>query len=611
MIKKLLIILFMCPLFSIGQTFTNATWTPIPETNADIVVPVLVNGLPSNTGTSFGLVSVCLNITHTYVAELVVKLQSPNGTIVLLSDQKGGSGEGYINTCFAENGVNGYINTGVAPFLGSYYPQESLNNFNAGENPNGTWNLILRDVFSPLDTGSLHYVSLTFGLNPPPDPAVTGGPCSASNPSGCQCPDSNSTNCDLLPDLTASALIIQNTRVEFPGHITLGNATPNIGWGPMEIHGIQSCFCDTVAVPCSTTLCPDGSAPKQLLNQRIYHRNANSMTTYDRPAGTMSYHPTHGHVHVDDWAVFTLRVATPNPDASTWPIVGSGTKVSFCLINLGDCDSHPGYCVDNQGNTLLKADIPNSDFGSVSGCGANQGIYVGNLDIYSSGLNGMGVILPPDICNESYYIVSITDPNNNFLESDETNNWAKTPITLQQQLSNDHFQQAGFIYSVSGDRIDVFANALNPDSMVWVWGDGSSTTTAGTLAHHIYSSPGTYVVYSYAYNHCGPAVDADTISIIPVGINTTFETVVSFKAYPNPSKGNSWLTYTLINKSHVKLEVFDQVGKLIKTLVSENQSQGKFRYQFDPESENLPAGVYFARLSTTDKTMNLRMVFVN
>src|SRR5204862_230745 len=159
---------------------------------------------------------------------------------------------------------------------------------------------IVRDVFTPADTGSVHYFNITFGLNPPPDPPVSAGPCSSSNPGGCQCPDGVSTNCDLLPDMTASALIIQNTKVEAQGNITLGNATPNIGWGPLEIHGIQSCYCDTDSVPCSTSLCPDGTYPKQLVNQRIYHRNGNTMSYYDRRAGTMSYHPGHSHVHVDN-----------------------------------------------------------------------------------------------------------------------------------------------------------------------------------------------------------------------------------------------------------------------------------------------------------------------
>ncbi len=500
---------------------------------------------------SFGIVSVCLNITHTYVSQLA---------------------------------------------------------FNNGQNPNGTWNLIVRDVFIPTDTGSFHYINITFGLNPPADPASP-GPCGTGNPGGCQCPDGISSDCDLFPDMTASALIIQSQHTEYPGHIAVANATPNIGWGPLEVRGIQSCFFNGAPVSCSTVTCPDGSTPKQLVNQRIYHRNGNTMTHYDHPAGTMSFHPTHNHFHIDDWSLFSLRVATPNPDARTWPIIGTGTKQSFCLINLGDCDSYPGYCVYTTGAIVYKTNVPNADFGVVSGCDSTQqGIRVANLDIYSEGLNYPGIILPSGICNEQYYIVSITDFNNNFIESDENNNWVKVPITLTHQLSNDHFQDAGFFYTLSGTRIDVFANAVSPDSMVWVWCDGTSSTTAGIITNHLYNSPGTYVVYSYAYNHCESSVMAEAISILPTGVNFPVETVVSFNTFANPSKGNIGLSYTISNKSGVLLEVFDQVGKLVKRMVNAEQLPGKYLYQFDPLAENLPAGVYVTRLSTDDKTMNLRMI---
>src|SRR2546423_1424911 len=122
MIKKLLFIL-LCPFLVKAQTFTNTIWTPIPNNNTEISIPITVSGLQPNADSSFGLVSVCLNITHTYVSDLIIKLQSPSGEIIVLSDQKGGNGSGYSNTCFQENASNGYISTGVAPFLGSYFPQ--------------------------------------------------------------------------------------------------------------------------------------------------------------------------------------------------------------------------------------------------------------------------------------------------------------------------------------------------------------------------------------------------------------------------------------------------------------------------------------------------------
>lgn len=264
------------------------------------------------------------------------------------------------------------------------------------------------------------------------DVSVSQEHCSIRNPAGCECPD-GSEECDLLPDMTASALTIQNQHYEYPGYLRLSNTTPNIGWGPLEVHGTGSCFCDTDSVPCSTPACPDGSIPKELITQRIYHKSGRIMTYYDRPAGTMSYHPSHRHVHVNNWGAFTLRKDNGDPNPLNWPIVGPGTKMSFCLINTGDCTSDYGSCVDPEGNIITMDDIPNAPFGVVSGCGKDQSIYTGMLDFYNSSLPGMRIDFP-NICNGDYHIVSITDPDNYFLESNEDNNWVAVPATLTRQL---------------------------------------------------------------------------------------------------------------------------------------------------------------------------------
>jgi len=592
-----------------AQTFTNSNLVPIPNNNTDISIPIPVGGLVSSIDSSFGLGAVCLNISHEYTADLLIRLRSPDGKIVILADAKGGSSNGYPGTCFQENGTGGWIHLAPTPFSGSYFPQESLNNFNDGSNPNGVWELLIRDIFTPADTGSIHYVNLTFMFNPPPDPSASSGPCSASNPMGCQCPDGVSTDCDLLPDMTASALCIQNDHTEFPGNITLANATPNIGYGPLEIHGTGSCYCDTVAVSCSTPVCPDGTSPDELVTQRVYHRSNNSMTYYDRPAGTMSFHPTHGHVHVDNWADFTLRRGTSDPDARNWPVIGEGTKVSFCLVNLGDCDSDFGYCVDSMGNSLGKADIPNSDFGTVSGCSRDQGIYVGNLDIYSSGLNGMGIILPPNTCNGDYFIVSITDPNNNMLEMNEDNNWVAVPITLTQQSAGS-FPVMGFMYTVNANTANMVANAVGADSLVWNWGDGSADeTTTNILLPHTFPGPGTYTVTLTAYNQCGPTVTIEDVVILPIGTGISEnEKLLALKVYPNPTRGTFTISYFLGGSDNVTYTISDLTGRVLDEHNTLMQTAGKHEVNIVAQDKGMSPGIYNFKLMTSNTMQTIRLI---
>lgn len=606
--KKLITLVLMLPLLTVAQTFTNSASMPIPPNGTELRIPVVVSGLPSAISPSFGLSAVCFDITHQADVNLRIQLESPNGSKITIVDQKGAGGDNFTSTCLQENAMNGWIMTGVAPFLGSYYPLQSLNLFNNSQDPNGTWNFIVTDLFIPADTGSFHFVNLTFSINPPADPTSTSGPCSDTNPGGCQCPDPNSFDCDLLPDITSSALSIMQDNHEYPGHITVGVATPNIGWGPLEIHGIQSCFCDTVQVNCSTTLCPNGNPPTQLVNQRIYHKNANTMSYYDRPAGTMSYHPSHQHIHVDNWLDYTLRTWSPDPDERNWPIVGNGTKMSFCLINLSDCDSWYGFCEDTLGNVLTRTNFPNADFGHVSGCSNDQGIYVGNIDEYNSGLNGDGIIAP-DVCNQTYYIVAITDPLDNFIETNELNNWAAVPITLTQQNPGT-FETSGFTYAVNGNTIQAMSNGTTSDSCVWVWGDGSSNTYYSTQASHTYTGNGDYVVFHYAYNHCGPTVSADTIHILNTGLNTLNNPVLSLSLAPNPARDKAVLDYTLVQQTEVSIQVLDSYGKLIRDLQYGIQLPGKYRVAMPAHEEGLTSGIYYVRVNSNHSSQNIRWIIM-
>ncbi len=599
---------FLFPSLLFAQAFTNDTLYTIPVNGDTLSIPINVSGLPNATNSSFGLVSVCLDIRCTTVADLRVMLRAPNDSLIMLADQKGGDGGGYYGTCFEENATNGWIYQGTPPFIGSYYPEQSLNIYNAGLNPNGVWSLVVKDLFLFSDTGSVDYFSITFGSNPPPTPVFTG--CSYANPAGCKCPDGVSTDCDLLPEMTASAKDILLHHIETPGHVIFSNSTPNIGWGPLEVHGIDSCFCSTTPVSCLDTLCPDSTPVMRLVNQRIYHRSGNIMTYYDHPAGKMFYDTDHGHTHIDNWSSYTLRRSTPSPDATTWPVIGSATKTSYCLINLGDCDFEYGYCVDSAGHVLHNADIPNANFGTVSGCGTDQGIYPGNLDTYDEGENAPGIILPAGTCNGDYYIVSITDPDNHFLFQDHKNNWVAVPVTLSLQTAGN-FETGGFSFSVAGNDVTFMANAATADSCVWIWEDGSGfSTTLTSNASHTFPSPGSYIVWCYAYNHCGPTVSVDTVNILPVGLNDKLESVVSFNIQPNPAKDNAIISYTLVNATDVNLEVFDAIGNRLKLMINSNQHPGKYQVLFDAKSDQLSQGIYIIRLSSGNKIFNKRLVLL-
>lgn len=608
--KQILLYVFIFLSFFVnGQTFTNSSGGSIPDNNTQVCFPVTVSGLPTQIDTSaFGLVQVCINVTHTYIGDLKIWLKSPDGDSILLVNHNGGGADDFSNVCFAANGADGAISAATAPFSGTYAPLESTNLLNNLQNPNGVWDLCLQDEVL-YDYGNLNSFSITFGANPPADTIFTGGngnpnACSLTNGAACVCPDGSQV-CDLLPDMTASALIIQNEHTEYPGYMTLSNATPNIGWGPMEIHGSDSCFCGTQPVPCSTLVCPDGSTPKQKLIQTIYHKNNGTITSTDvLTTGMMSYHSDHSHIHVDNWAEFTLRKATSNPDATTWPIVAAGTKVSFCLVNLGDCTSNNGYCRDgNSGPVLTQADIPNSPFGMVTGCGHDQGIYVGNLDVYGQHLPGMSIDLT-GVCNGDYYIVSITDPDNDFLESDETNNWAAAPVTLTQQLGGP---VASFTYTMSGGTQVQFANPPNiSNTYQWYFGDGSSSANQNPA--HTYTMNGEFPVTLIVSSDCGSDTTMHLITVNSVSVEESAVAALGYSIYPNPLAASATVSYYLAEKSEVNFDLYNTIGEKVYSISKGVQDSGHYEFNFDTKDISLKAGVYIMQLKTKNKNASIRLV---
>ncbi len=599
--KKLILSLLLFPAYFSAQTFSAAGGS-IPDSNTEVCFPVTVSGLPTQIDALFGLSQVCINLTHTWDGDLKVRLKAPDGTIILLANNNGGSGDNYTNTCFAMNATTA-IGAGTPPFTGTFIPFQSINLANNNQNPNGIWYLCVIDEV-PADAGTLISFNITFSANPPADPIVItpAGPCSMTNGMGCFCPDSTQI-CKLLPDMTASAQIITAQHTETPGLLTLSNATPNVGWGPMEIHGSNSCWCDTVNVACTTPICPDGSYPKEKLLQTIYKKNNGVITSFDTlTTGMMSYHPSHGHIHVDNWAEFTLRTSTSNPDATTWPIVAAGSKISFCLINLGNCTSDYGYCRDgNYGAIMTMADIPNSPFGMVSGCGPDQGIYVGNLDIYSQGLAGMSIDLT-GVCNGDYYIVSITDPDNNFIEQNETNNWAAAPITLTMQTSAP---VASFTYTGS-PNVQFYNTASITYTYQWYFGDGGMSTSQNP--NHIYLTNGIYNVTLIVGSPCGNDTTTQIITVTGVGIDESSAALLGYSIYPNPIQDVSTITYFLSEKSDVNFELYNIIGEKIHSIKKGVQEMGHYEFNVNIKDIGLKSGVYIMQLKTQNKLAAIRIV---
>jgi len=100
-----------------------------------------------------------VDISHTYVEDIELNLESPSGTVITLVSRIGGSGNDFNHTIFDDDSKLS-ITHGWPPFLGSYRPIQPLRTFN-GENTSGVWKLYVIDHQSSIDDGVLNSWKLT------------------------------------------------------------------------------------------------------------------------------------------------------------------------------------------------------------------------------------------------------------------------------------------------------------------------------------------------------------------------------------------------------------------------------------------------------------------
>jgi len=64
--------------------------------------------------------------------------------------------------------------------------------------------------------------------------------------------------------------------------------------------------------------------------------------------------------------------------------------------------------------------------------------------------------------------------------------------------------------------------------------------------------------------------------------------------YPNPFNPSTSICYSLPNRSHVTLSVYNTLGQQVAQLVNEESESGYHEVQFN--ATNLASGIYFYRL---------------
>lgn len=166
-----------------AYSYQSTTRVGIPDVSqiaASLVVPQ-----------SFAIssVTVSLNLLNSIDGKMILELQAPDGTKVLLSDLSGGTGTGFLNTTFNDR-ASDPVRNGRAPFTGSFQPEQPLASL-VGKNAKGTWELIVVDHATnyhvlltdwSLSFNTVSSTSRIASVSQSPSAAAPGTPAAASIP---------------------------------------------------------------------------------------------------------------------------------------------------------------------------------------------------------------------------------------------------------------------------------------------------------------------------------------------------------------------------------------------------------------------------------------------
>ncbi len=124
-------------------------------------------------------------------------------------------------------------------------------------------------------------------------------------------------------------------------------------------------------------------------------------------------------------------------------------------------------------------------------------------------------------------------------------------------------------------------------------------------------APGMYQVLVTDANNCDATISVDVggpsvVSSADEGTNAAELAILGIA--PNPSADIITIHYSIPGQDNVRLEIHDQLGKVLAVPVSTVQTSGGYRLSFDGRA--LPAGTYFCRLQTSQGAHSVQFVLM-
>lgn len=168
-----------------------------------------------------------------------------------------------------------------------------------------------------------------------------------------------------------------------------------------------------------------------------------------------------------------------------------------------------------------------------------------------------------------------------------------TPIPVASISASDPGIALGFFFRYSKDYL--ISDTLEPSFGYWV-----KSSQAGKI--YLNPQPMLHPVSRSFGDELPPPPPGVTAE--PSGPKT-----ISLKQnYPNPFNPLTRIDYQIPTTGVVRLQLFDQLGKQVASLLDENRQAGA--HSFEWNSGELPSGLYYCRLQTRGQVKTIKMILL-
>lgn len=182
--------------------------------------------------------------------------------------------------------------------------------------------------------------------------------------------------------------------------------------------------------------------------------------------------------------------------------------------------------------------------------------------------------------------------------------WNIVVEKVRDFLYNIHKPVAAFTYIKDEyGHVTFTNNSTNAIEWNWDFGDGGASNEQNPV--HKYMQTGTYTVTLTAYSEVYSAHVVSTVIDIPLIIGVEDETAfpdefVLYQNYPNPFNAQTQIKFSIPNRSHVRVVIYDMLGQIVDVLMNEEKQSGSYNITWN--NKTAPSGVYVCKVNVVNSS---------